>query len=99
MKTASDYLDNKLSGPQHVTFENSLAVLVKGNLLKYFFKHGLVMPPAMLASLAVCILAGFAFGRLRFPLRLPIFLTMLFLMIFPQMLLSIILFGRSPIDT
>jgi len=50
------------------------------------------MPLAMLAYLLVCLTAGFAFGRLRFPFRLPIFLSVLFLMIFPQMLLSLQVF-------
>ena len=50
------------------------------------------MPVGLLAYLFVCVTAGFAFGRLRFPFRLPIFLSVLFLMIFPQMLLSIQIF-------
>ena len=91
-KTMQDYLENKLSWPTRVTFENYVAVLVKGNMLKYFLNNCILMPAAMLVYIAVCVSAGFAFGRLRFPFRLPIFLTMLFLMIFPQMLLSIQIF-------
>jgi raffinose/stachyose/melibiose transport system permease protein len=92
MKTANEYVDNKLSWPKHLTLENYVTVLIKGRLLKYFLNNCLLMPTAMLVYLSVCIAAGFAFGRLRFPFRLPIFLTMLFLMIFPQMLLSIQIF-------
>ena len=92
LKSVPEYLDNKLAWPQQPTFENYNTVLVKGNMLKYFRNNLIVMPVAMLVYLAVCIAAGFAFGRLSFPFRLPIFLTMLFLMIFPQMLLSIQIF-------
>ena len=92
LKSMPEYLENKLVWPQQMTLENYQTVLVKGNMLKYFRNNLIVMPLAMIVYLAVCIAAGFAFGRLRFPLRLPIFLTMLFLMIFPQMLLSIQIF-------
>jgi ABC-type glycerol-3-phosphate transport system permease component len=92
LKSMPEYLENKLAWPAQPTFENYHAVLVKGNMLKFFLNNLIVMPVAMLVYMAVCIAAGFAFGRLRFPFRLPIFLTMLFLMIFPQMLLSIQIF-------
>jgi raffinose/stachyose/melibiose transport system permease protein len=92
VKTAKEYVDNKLSWPQQFTLENYTTVLIKGRLWKYFLNNCLLMPAAMLVYLSVCIMAGFAFGRLRFPFRLPIFLAMLFLMIFPQMLLSIQIF-------
>jgi ABC-type glycerol-3-phosphate transport system permease component len=92
VKTAKEYVDNKLSWPKQLTLENYTTVLIKGHLWKYFLNNCLLMPAAMLVYLGVCISAGFAFGRLRFPFRLPIFLTMLFLMIFPQMLLSLQIF-------
>lgn len=92
LKTAHEYMDNKLSWPKQLTLENYTTVLIKGRLLKYFLNNCILMPAAMLVYLGVCIMAGFAFGRLRFPFRLPIFLAMLFLMIFPQMLLSIQIF-------
>lgn len=92
LKTGAEYLDNKLLWPTDTTLENYRHVLVEGNMLKYFRNNMILMPAAMLAYLFVCISSGFAFGRLRFPFRLPIFLTVLFLMIFPQMLLSIQIF-------
>ncbi len=61
-------------------------------MLKYFLNSCILIPSGILLYLFVCITAGFAFGRLRFPFRLPIFLSVLFLMIFPQMLLSIQIF-------
>ena len=38
--------------------------------------------------LAVCVSAGYAFGKMRFRFRLPLFLLVLFLLIFPQLLLA-----------
>lgn len=88
LKTAREYVDNKLLLPASPTLKNYVYVLVQGGMLKYFLNNCIIMPMAMLGYLFVCITAGFAFGRLRFPFRLPIFLTVLFLMIFPQLLLS-----------
>ena len=38
--------------------------------------------------LAVCVSAGYAFGKMRFRLKRPLFLLVLFLTIFPQLLLA-----------
>lgn len=92
LKTTHEYVDNKLLWPNSPTLENYLRVIVAGNMLRYFANNCIIMPFAMLAYLLVCLTAGFAFGRLRFPFRLPIFLAVLFLMIFPQMLLSLQIF-------
>jgi len=92
LKSSRAYVDNKLFWPVSATFENYNYVLFQGKMLKYFVNNGIIMPLAMLGYLFVCITAGFAFGRLRFPFRLPIFLVVLFLMIFPQMLLSVQIF-------
>lgn len=92
LKSTREYTDNKLLLPKHVTLENYKYVLVDNNMLKYFINSCILIPCALIAYLFVCISAGFAFGRLRFPFRFSIFLTVLFLMIFPQMLLSIQIF-------
>jgi ABC-type glycerol-3-phosphate transport system permease component len=92
LKTANEYIDNKIFWPNHFTLDNYYYVLVKANMIKYFINSCILMPPALLVYLFVCTAAGFAFGRMRFPFRLPIFLAVLFLMIFPQMLLSIQIF-------
>lgn len=92
LKSSTEYIDNKLLLPKQVTFENYYYVLVTGNMFKYFINSSIMIPVALLAYLFVCISAGFAFGRLRFPFRFTIFLAVLFLMIFPQMLLSIQIF-------
>ncbi len=91
-KSASEYVNNKIYWPENFTLENYNYVLFKANMIKYFINSCILMPAALLVYLFVCLSAAFAFGRLRFPFRLPIFLTVLFLMIFPQMLLSIQIF-------
>ncbi|MCX7038116.1 MAG: carbohydrate ABC transporter permease [Spirochaetes bacterium] len=92
LKSAHEYIDNKLLWPKSSTIENYVRVIIAGNMLRYFLNNCIVMPLAMLLYLLVCLAAGFAFGRLRFPFRLPIFLFVLFLMIFPQMMLSLQIF-------
>ena len=92
LKTSREYVDNKLFWPKLLTIDNYKYVLIQGKMIKYFINNFIIMPMAMVGYLFVCITAGFAFGRLRFPFRLPIFLIVLFLMIFPQVLLSIQIF-------
>jgi len=92
LKPASEYINNKLLLPKSATFDNYYYVWIKGNMLKYFLNSCILIPCALVVYLFVCISAGFAFGRLRFPFRFEIFLAVLFLMIFPQMLLSIQIF-------
>lgn len=92
LKSSAEYVNNKLLMPQKITFENYYYVWVKGHMLKYFLNSCILIPLGLLLYLFVCVTAGFAFGRLRFPFRFPLFLAVLFLMIFPQMLLSIQIF-------
>ncbi|MBN1500546.1 MAG: carbohydrate ABC transporter permease [Spirochaetes bacterium] len=92
LKSSVEYVDNKLFWPDSVTLDNYKYVLFQGSMMKYFLNNCIIMPLAMAGYLFVCITAGFAFGRLRFPYRLQIFLAVLFLMIFPQMLLSVQIF-------
>jgi raffinose/stachyose/melibiose transport system permease protein len=92
LKTENEYVNNKLFPPASPTVGNYSYALVDANMLKYFLNNCIIMPIALLGYLFVCITAGFAFGKLRFRFRLPIFLSVLFLMIFPQMLLAIQIF-------
>lgn len=92
LKSADEYVGNKLGFPREITFANFEYVWIKANMLKYFINSAFLIPAALAVYLFVCVSAGFAFGRLRFPFRFSIFLAVLFLMIFPQMLLSIQIF-------
>lgn len=91
-KSPAEYVTNKYGLPSKITFENYKYVWENGNMMKYFGNTMLVIPIALVVYLFICISAGFAFGRLNFPGRLPLFLAVLFLMIFPQMLLSMQIF-------
>lgn len=92
LKSSTEYVDNKLFPPLQATLRNYRQVWIDGNMGKYFLNSCVLIPAALVAYLFVCISAGFAFGRLRFPFRFELFLAVLFLMIFPQMLLSIQIF-------
>lgn len=92
IKSPEEYITNKLGFPHRLTLENYKYVWINGNMLRYFLNTLLVIPLGIIFYLFICISAGFAFGRLRFPGRFPLFLAVLFLMIFPQMLLSMQIF-------
>ena len=92
IKTPEEYVTNKLGFPAKLTFDNYSYVWKNGNMLKYFLNTLLVIPLGLAFYLFICVSAGFAFGRLRFKGRLTLFLAVLFLMIFPQMLLSMQIF-------
>jgi ABC-type glycerol-3-phosphate transport system permease component len=92
-KQIDEYIENRVFPPSRWVLDNFKVAIEQGHLLYYFRKNVILIPTAMLLYLFVCVTAGFAFGRLRFRLRLPLFLTTLFLMIFPQMLLSLQIFN------
>ncbi|HBL36238.1 MAG TPA: carbohydrate ABC transporter permease [Firmicutes bacterium] len=91
-KTVSEYIENRVFLPTKWVLDNYKVAIGQGHLLYYFLNNAILIPAAMLFYLFVCLTAGFAFGRLRFRFRLPLFLLTLFLMIFPQMLLSLQIF-------
>lgn len=91
-KQLNEYLNNRIFPAQHWVLDNYRVALEQGGLLTYLKNNFILIPLAMLFYLFVCITAGFAFGRLRFRFRLPLFMLVLFLMIFPQMLLAMQIF-------
>jgi ABC-type glycerol-3-phosphate transport system permease component len=92
LKTPAEYALNPGSFPQNPTLENYAWALSGGKILHFLLNSLIVVPMGLVLYLAVCISAGFAFGKLKFPFRLGIFLGVLFLMIFPQMLLMMQMF-------
>jgi raffinose/stachyose/melibiose transport system permease protein len=46
------------------------------------------VPIGVALYIAICVMAGYAFGKMRFALRRPLFLLVLFMSIFPQLLLA-----------
>lgn len=88
LKSTEEFTTNPLSLPQKVVSENYEYAALSGGLLRYTVNSLLYVPGAVVLYLAVCICAGYAFGKMRFALRLPLFLLVLFLSIFPQLLLA-----------
>lgn len=87
-KSADEFVVNPFFPPQVLTLENYLYVAVGARLLHYIVNSLILVPLGLVLYLAVCISAGYAFGKMRFRLRLPLFLLVLFLLIFPQLLLA-----------
>jgi ABC-type glycerol-3-phosphate transport system permease component len=92
LKSAPEYMASPIGWPAEATVASYRYLIVEGRILRFFANNLLLVPLGTAAYIAVCLAAGFAFGQLRFRLRLPLFLVLLFLQIFPQMLLSMQVF-------
>lgn len=88
LKTDGDYTEHKLSMPSPFVLQNFVRVLIRMRMLKYLGNTLLSVGVAMVLYLFICNAAGFAFGKLKFPGRLVLFTMVLFLQIFPQMVIS-----------
>lgn len=88
LKTDMDYTEHKLSMPSPFVLQNFIKVLIKMRMLKYLGNTLISVGIAMALYMFVCNAAGFAFGKLKFPGRLVLFTMVLFLQIFPQMVIS-----------
>ncbi len=95
LKSNLEYLDNHAGLPIAPVLDSYRFIIVDGHMLRYFVSNLILIPIGVLAYIGVCLAAGFAFGKLRFRLKFPIFMVVLFLMIFPQMLLAIQVFRLS----
>jgi raffinose/stachyose/melibiose transport system permease protein len=87
-KSADEFVKNPFFPPQSPTTDNYAYAIVSAGLLRFAVNSLILVPLGLLMYLAVCISAGYAFGKMRFRLRLPLFLLVLFLTIFPQLLLA-----------
>jgi multiple sugar transport system permease protein/raffinose/stachyose/melibiose transport system permease protein len=97
LKANAEYLDNKAGLPLQPTLASYRYILVEGKMLRFFANNLVLIPLALAAYISVCLAAGFAFGKLRFRFKMPIFLGVLFLMIFPQMLLAVQIFRLASV--
>jgi len=88
LKSTDEFTANPIFLPQKVVADNYQYAAFSGGLLRYTVNSLLYVPIAVVLYLAVCISAGYAFGKMRFAFRLPLFLIVLFLSIFPQLLLA-----------
>jgi ABC-type glycerol-3-phosphate transport system permease component len=88
-KTPAEFVENKVGLPGNWTGENWEYVIEQVRLPQYLANNAVVIPIGLAAYLLICSAAGFAFGSLRFRGKLVIFTIVLFLMIFPQMIISV----------
>jgi len=88
LKTTADYTADKIGIPLAPTLENFVKVLVQMNMLKFLGNTLLLVGVGMTLYFLICTAAGFAFGKLRFKGRLSAFTFVLFIQIFPQMVIA-----------
>jgi ABC-type sugar transport system, permease component len=88
LKSIGEYPVNPLFLPKAVTFENYQYAAISGKLLRFTLNTLLYVPAGLLLYIVVCVAAGYAFGKMRFAARRPLFLLVLFMSIFPQLLLA-----------
>lgn len=88
LKSIDEFTTNPILLPLKMVTDNYEYAAFSGGLLQYTLNSLIYVPVAVVVYLVVCISAGYAFGKMRFALRLPLFLLVLFLSIFPQLLLA-----------
>jgi len=88
LKSIDEYTTNPIMLPRAVTPENYQYAAFKGLLLRFTANTLMFVPAALALYLVVCVSAGYAFGKMRFAFRRPLFLVVLFMSIFPQLLLA-----------
>ncbi len=70
--------------PTEITFSHYFALFEQRPFYKYIINSTVVSIATTLICLIIGSLAGYAFGRLHFPARLPLLLTVLVVSMFPQ---------------
>ena len=88
LKSSTDYAMDKVGVPTSPTIQNYIQVLLNMNMLRFMFNTVLLVGVSMILYFLICTAAGFAFGKLRFKGRLWIFTFVLFIQIFPQMVIA-----------
>jgi raffinose/stachyose/melibiose transport system permease protein len=89
VKNTDSYLAEKLLPPSRPTFENYVTIFSQLKLAVYFRNSVIVLAATLFPYVLICSAAGFAFAKLRFPLRIPLLLLVTAIMIFPQMVLGV----------
>lgn len=88
LKTTAEYSADKVGLPKAPTLANFVNVLVRMDMLTFLFNTLFLVGVSMVLYFLVCTAAGFAFGKLRFKGRLQVFSFVLFIQIFPQMVIA-----------
>lgn len=87
-KSGDEFVANPFLPPKSPTVDSYVYAVISGRLLRFAVNSFILVPVGLVLYLGVCICAGYAFGKMRFRLKRPLFLVVLFLMIFPQLLLA-----------
>jgi raffinose/stachyose/melibiose transport system permease protein len=87
-KSEDEFVSNMFLPPKSPMVGNYVHAAIDGLLLRFALNSLILVPAGLVVYLAVCVSAGYAFGKMRFGLKRPLFLIVLFLMIFPQLLLA-----------
>ena len=87
-KSEDEFVANLVLPPKAPMVGNYVHAAIDGLLLRFAVNTLILVPIGLVAYLAVCVTAGYAFGKMRFGPKRPLFLLVLFLMIFPQLLLA-----------
>jgi len=87
-KSGDEFLVNTFLPPNSPIIDNYVYAATSGRLLRFTLNSLILVPIGLVFYIAVCVSAGYAFGKMRFASRRPLLLFVLFLMIFPQLLLA-----------
>ena len=88
LKSIDEYPTNPILLPQAPTLDNFKYAAFSGHLLRFTLNSMVLVPIGVVLYVVICVMAGYAFGKMRFALRRQIFLLVLFMSIFPQLLLA-----------
>lgn len=88
LKSLDEYTTNPILLPLAPTLDNYQYAAFSGHLLQFTLNSLVLVPIGVVLYIAVCVMSGYAFGKMRFALRRPLFLLVLFMSIFPQLLLA-----------
>jgi len=88
LKSGDEFVANPFFPPTSPIGANFVYAAVNARLLRYAVNSLVLVPGGLVLYLAVCVSAGYAFGKMRFRLKQSLFLLVLFLTIFPQLLLA-----------
>jgi raffinose/stachyose/melibiose transport system permease protein len=67
LKDSSELNQNPFAWPNSITFENIVEAWTVGNMGKYFLNSVIVAFPRVIVIIILASLAGYAFGKLKFP--------------------------------
>jgi ABC-type glycerol-3-phosphate transport system permease component len=88
LKSLDEYTTNPVLLPHVLTLANYQYAAFSGHLLRFTMNSLIFVPIGVVLYVVVCLLAGYSFGKMRFALRRSLFLLVLFMSIFPQLLLA-----------